>query len=170
MIENKKMTHFKIFEIEKKQFNLEFDEEETYIECENNLTIHEFEQTFCLGENIKIFSNMKKPNPDAYIKDVDKFQITFKDNNKQYLLCSLIEKLYTAQIFNKLYVFLGKCFNGWNIYGLNNYTGLSMGSKNNDFKINFTNVKYDTRKNIAYFRIPEKINDEFIINAKGKIP
>jgi hypothetical protein len=81
---------------------------------------------------------MIKPNRGAYIKNVDKFQITFKDNNKQYLLCSLIEKILTIQMFNKFYIFLGQCFNGWNC--------LSIGSKNNDFKINFTNDKYDYRK------------------------
>jgi hypothetical protein len=66
------------FDIKKKDYTLKFDGGNTYIECEKNLTIIEFEQkvrkTFFLGENVKILSEMKKPNPNPYIKDYKKFQ------------------------------------------------------------------------------------------------
>jgi hypothetical protein len=62
---------------------LEFDGGETNIECDNNLTIFEFEQkvrkTFFLGENVKLFTNLKKPNKNTYIKNFENFQLVYKD-------------------------------------------------------------------------------------------
>jgi hypothetical protein len=75
-----------------------------------------------------------------------------------------------VQILDKFYISLGKCFNGWNLNDLINYICLSVGSKNNDFKIGFINGRYDINKNITYYRIPEKINTEFLIYSKRIIP
>jgi hypothetical protein len=119
VIENKKMIYFKTFIIKKKQFDREYDGRETYIECENNLTVFEFEQkirqTFLLEDNVKIVNNMKKPNQNTYIKDFEKFQLAFKDVERNYILSSLFERIYEVTMLEKSYVFVGKCFNGWNI-------------------------------------------------------
>jgi hypothetical protein len=59
------------FEIKMINYILEFDGGEVDIECNNNLTICEFEhqvrKTFFLGKNIKLFSNLKNPNMNMHI-------------------------------------------------------------------------------------------------------
>jgi hypothetical protein len=55
VISNGKVIHVNLFDIEKKDYILEYDEGETSLKCENNWAIYEFEQkireTFLLGEN-----------------------------------------------------------------------------------------------------------------------
>jgi hypothetical protein len=81
---------------------LGFDGGDTYIECENNLTVFEFEQKvrkpFFLGENVKILTEMKKPNPNTYIKDFNKFQLAFKEMNKQLSFCALFDRIYEITV------------------------------------------------------------------------
>jgi hypothetical protein len=87
---------------------LEFDEGDTYNEGQNNLTMYEFEQkvrkTLFLGENIKIFVEMKTLTPNTCIKDFNKFQLAFKEINKQLALCSLVDRIYEIIILNKSYI------------------------------------------------------------------
>jgi hypothetical protein len=60
------------FEVKSVKYTFEFDEGEADMESNNNLTVHELEQqiriTFCLGKNVKLFSNLKKINKYTYIK------------------------------------------------------------------------------------------------------
>jgi hypothetical protein len=107
-----------IFDIEKKDSTRDFDGGDTYIEFENDLIKFEYEQkirkTFFLGENVKILTEMKKsnPNPTIYIKDFNKFPLTFKEKDKQLSLCTLFDLIYEISILNKSYLFLGRFFNG----------------------------------------------------------
>jgi hypothetical protein len=78
VIEKGKIIHINIFDIEKGDYILGYDDGGVYIKCENNLIIFELEQkirkTLVFGENVKILTDMKTPNPNTYIKDFNKFQ------------------------------------------------------------------------------------------------
>jgi hypothetical protein len=111
---------------------------------------------------------MRKPNRNTYIKDFDKFQLVFKYIDKNYILCSLFERIYEVTMQEKSYIFNGKCFNGWNINGLVNCIGLCMGNKKNEFSIKFINSNFDEWRNITFYGIPDKINARYVINTKKK--
>jgi hypothetical protein len=43
-----------------------------------------------------------------------------------------------------------------------------MGNNKNEFRINIINGNFDPWKNITYYGIPDKINDEYLIDSKRK--
>jgi hypothetical protein len=107
------------------------------MESNNNLIIYELEQqvreTFCLSKNIRLFSNMKKVNKSMYIKNFDKFQLVFKNIDKQFSMCEMIERKYEITVRDKSFNFIGRIFNGWNINGFEDYVGTCVRNRKNNF-------------------------------------
>jgi hypothetical protein len=126
-----------IFEIKLINYTLEFDGGEADIESNNNQTVFELEQlirkTFYLGKNIKLFANMKKINKNNYIKIFEKFQMVYKNIDKQYSMCEMIERKYEVTVRDKSFIFVGKFFNGWNINRLKDYVGTCVGNRKTIF-------------------------------------
>jgi hypothetical protein len=167
-----KIISVNIFEVKIIDYILEFDGGKADIDCNNNLTRCEFEQlvrkTFFRGKNIKLFSNMKKINRNMYIKNFEKFQLVFKNMDKQFSLYEMIDRKFEVIIRNKSFIFMGRFFNGWNINRLEDYIGSSVGNRKNDFIINFINSKFDSYKNISLYGIPDKIFAIYIGNTERK--
>jgi hypothetical protein len=57
-----------------------------------------------------------------------------------------------------------------NIKGLEHYIWLCVGNRKNNFVINFVNSNFNLWKNITFYRIPDKINGEYLINTLGCSP
>jgi hypothetical protein len=101
-----------IFEVKSINYTFDFDGGEADMESNNDLTVYELEQrireTFCLGKNVKLFSNMKKINKNTYIKNFDKFQLVFKNIDKQFSICQMIGRKYEVIVrdksFNLMYM------------------------------------------------------------------
>jgi hypothetical protein len=119
------------------------------MESNNNLT-------FYLGKNVKLFANMKKINKQNYIKNLEKFQMIYKNIDRQFSLCEMIERKYEVTVRGKSFNFIGRFFNGWNINRLEDYVGTYMGNRNNNFYINFTNSRFDQYRNISFYGTQEK--------------
>jgi hypothetical protein len=85
-------------------YTFEFDGGEADMESNNNLTVYELEQqireTFCLGKNVKLFANKKKINKYTYIKFFDKFQMVFKNIDKQFSMCEMKERKYEEDVLH----------------------------------------------------------------------
>jgi hypothetical protein len=152
----------------------EFDGGEADMENNNNLTVYELKQqireTFCLGKNVKLFSNMKKINKYTYIKNFDKFQMVFKNIDKQFSMCEMIERRYEVIVRDKSFNFGGRFFNDWNITGLEDYIGTCVGNRKNNFYINFTNGRFDPYRKISFYGTPEKIEGMYVGNSIRKYP
>jgi hypothetical protein len=150
-----------IFEVKLINYVFEFDGGEADMESNNNLTVYELEQqvreTFCLGKNVKLFSNMKKINKNTYIKNFDKFQMVFKNIDGQFSMCEMIERKYEITVRDKSFNFIGRFFNGWNINGLEDYIGTCVSNRKSNFYINFTNGRFDPYRNISFYGTSEKI-------------
>jgi cell fate (sporulation/competence/biofilm development) regulator YmcA (YheA/YmcA/DUF963 family) len=163
-----------IFEVKLINYTLEFDGGEADIESNNNQTVSELEQlirkTFYLGKNVKLFANMKKVNKNNYIKNFQKFQMVFKNIDKQYSMCEMIERKYEVTVRDKSFIFIGNFFNGWNINGLEDYVGTCVGNRKNNFYINFKNGRFDPYRNISFYGTPEKIEGTYVGNSKRKKP
>jgi hypothetical protein len=160
------------FEIKLVNYTLEFDRGEAEIECINNLTNVELEQltrqTFVLGKNIKLFSNMKKSNMNLYFKNFEKFQIVFKNAEKQFSLCEMIERKYEILVRDKSFNLIGIFFNEWNIDGLIDYIGLYIGNRRNEFIVTFINSKLDACKNITLYGTTDKIYATYVANTERR--
>jgi hypothetical protein len=151
-----------------------FDRGEAEMESHNNLTVYELEQqireTFYFGKNVKLFSNMKKINKNTYIKNFDKFQLVFKNIDKQFSICEMMERKYEVTVRDKSFNFIRRFFNGWNINGLEDYIGTFVGNRKNNFYINFTNNRFDPYRNISFYGTPERIEGMYVGNSKRKYP
>jgi hypothetical protein len=60
---------------------------------------------------------MKKVNKNMCIKIFDKFQLVFRNIDKQFSMCEMIERKYEVTIRDKSFNFIGRFSNGWNIDG-----------------------------------------------------
>jgi hypothetical protein len=111
-----------VFEIRVINFTFEFDGGEADMESNNNITVYELEQqlreNFCLGKNVKLFSNMKKINKQNYVKNYEKFQMVYKNMDNQYSMCEMIDRQYEIIVRDMSFCFVGRFFNGWDINGL----------------------------------------------------
>jgi hypothetical protein len=62
----------------------------------------------------------------------------------------MIERKYEVTVRDKSFNFVGRFFNGWNINGLEDYVGICMGNRQNNFYINFTNGRFDPHRNVSF--------------------
>jgi hypothetical protein len=108
---------------------------------------------------------MKKVNKSYYIKKFKKFQMLYKNIDKQYSKCEMIEIKYEVTKGDKSFIFIGKFFNGWE-----DYIGTCVGNRKNNFYINFTNSRFDPYRNISFYGTPEKIEGIYVGNSKRKYP
>jgi hypothetical protein len=90
-LKKKEIIVVNVFEIKLINYIFEFDGSEADMESNNNLTVYELQQqireTFNLGKNVKLFANMKKVNKNMYIKNFEKFQMVYKNIDRQFSLC-----------------------------------------------------------------------------------
>jgi hypothetical protein len=113
---------------------------------------------------------MKKVNRNIYIKNFEKFQQVFKNLDKQFSLCVMIDRKYEVVIRDKSFIFIGRFFNGWNINGLEDYIGSSVGNRRNNFIVTFINSKFDPYRNVSLYGTPDKIYAVYVGNSVRKNP
>jgi hypothetical protein len=91
-----------------------------------------------------------------------------KNMGNQYSMCEMIDRKYEVIVRDKSYNFVGRFFNGWDINGLDDYVGICMGNRKNNFNINFINSRFDPYRNISFYGYPDKIEGMYIGNSKRK--
>jgi hypothetical protein len=53
---------------------------------------------------------------------------------------------------------------------LEHYIGLCVGNRKNNFPNNFINNNFDSRGNISFYGVPDKINADYIVSTKRHNP
>jgi hypothetical protein len=56
----------------------------------------------------------------------------------------LYDVIYNVKVFKSIYSLLGRFFDGWETKGVENYIGLYVDNKKNDFIVKFTRKEFDT--------------------------
>jgi hypothetical protein len=80
--------------------------------------------------------------------------------DKQLSLCAMIDRIYEVIVMGKFFIFITI------IKGLEHYIGLCVGKRKNNFLIDFVNEKFDLKKNFSFYRVPDRINVNYILNTK----